>query len=75
MQIFGFTKNPNSENIEDYFLIIEYPNGGNLRNYLKENHQKLSWNDKMRLAVDLTSGLQCIHSYDIAHLNLVNINI
>jgi serine/threonine protein kinase len=55
-------------------LVTEYPNGGNLRNYLKENHQKLSWNDIMRLAIDLTSGLQCIHSYDIVHLILVIIN-
>ncbi|CAB5210211.1 unnamed protein product [Rhizophagus irregularis] len=75
LPIFGYTKNPNSEDVEDYFLIIEYPNGGNLRNYMSENYQKLSWNDKMRFAVDLTSGLQCIHSYDIVHLNLHPFNV
>ncbi|RIA78991.1 kinase-like domain-containing protein [Glomus cerebriforme] len=72
LSIFGFTKEPNSE---DYFLVTEYANGGNLRKYLKENYQKLSWHDKMKLAIDLTSGLQCIHSHYIAHLTLNPYNV
>ncbi|GES77759.1 kinase-like domain-containing protein [Rhizophagus clarus] len=72
LPIYGFSKKPDSE---DYFLITEYANGGNLRNYLKEHFYRLSWNDKMRFATDLTSGLQYIHNYGIVHLTLHPYNI
>ncbi len=69
VKIFGFSKEADNG---DYFLVTEYANGGNLRQYLKDNHQNLTWHDKMRLTIDITNGLQCIHSHDIVHISLVN---
>ena len=36
-----------------YLLVIEYADSGSLNSYLKENFDKLEWNDKFRLALQL----------------------
>ena len=55
----------------NYLLIMEYADGGSLHSYLKENFNKLEWNDKYRLALQLASAVACIHDEGIIHCDLV----
>ncbi|RIB10106.1 kinase-like domain-containing protein [Gigaspora rosea] len=56
-------------------LVLQFANGGNLRDYLKENFSRLQWNDKLRLAKDVAQGLLFLHNHSIAHRNLHPRNI
>ena len=57
--------------INKYLLVIEYADGGSLYSYLKEHFNKLEWNDKYRLALQLASAVECIHNEGIIHCDLV----
>ena len=67
MSYAGLTQDPDLEN---YSIILDYAQD-NLRGYLQST--KLGWAEKLRLAKELTSGLYCIHSYEMYHGSLVNI--
>ena len=54
-----------------YLLVVEHADGGSLNSYLKENFDKLEWNDKFRLALQLASAVECIHNEGIIHCDLV----
>jgi serine/threonine protein kinase len=54
-----------------YLLVLEYADGGSLYSYLKENFNKLEWNNKYRLALQLASAVECIHNKGIIHCDLV----
>ncbi|GBB87574.1 hypothetical protein RclHR1_14020003 [Rhizophagus clarus] len=62
----GLTRDPN----ENYFLVWEYANEGNLRDYLKSKFSMLEWNDKIQMALEITCGLMFLHSKQIIHENL-----
>jgi serine/threonine protein kinase len=50
---------------------MKYADGGSLRNYLKENFGKLTWNNKYNLAYQLACGVSCLHNEGIVHRDLV----
>ena len=52
-------------------LVMEYANGGTLKNYLKENFGNLTWDDKYNMAHQLACAISCLHSEDIIHRDLV----
>ena len=58
----------------NHVLVLEYANGGNLREYLsdKKIFNSLQWKDKIQMALDITRGLKFLHSKDIIHRDLVN---
>ena len=58
-----------------YLLVVEHADGGSLNSYLKENFNKLEWNDKFRLALQLVSAVECIHNEGIIHCDLVIQNL
>ena len=58
---------------KDYMLILQYAEGGNLRNYLAEKHSMLTWNDKLKIAYGIADALKCLHDEDIVHCDLVSI--
>src|SRR2546421_12851171 len=70
--IFFFKKKVYSDVIRKYSLVLEYADGGTLKSYLSENFNKLGWNDKYQLALQLASAVECIHECDIIHRDLVN---
>ncbi|GBC22104.2 kinase-like domain-containing protein [Rhizophagus irregularis DAOM 181602=DAOM 197198] len=78
IRFYGITK-LNSENEIDqsknYLLVMEYADGGNLRNYLKKNFEGLTWNDKWNLAYQLTCAISFLHDDDIVHSDLHSCNI
>ncbi|CAB4431282.1 unnamed protein product [Rhizophagus irregularis] len=68
--LLGITKDS-----KDYILVLEYANNGNLMDYLKEKFASLNWNNKIKMALDITSGLEFLHSKEIIHRDLHSKNI
>ncbi|CAB4426295.1 unnamed protein product [Rhizophagus irregularis] len=60
---------------DNYFLILEYANGRNLRDYLKVKFSTLEWEVKLQMALDITRGLMYLHSKNIIHGNLHACNV
>jgi serine/threonine protein kinase len=54
-----------------YMLVMEYADSGTLRNYLKKNFSKLTWDDRYLMAYQLASAVSCLHSEGIVHRDLV----
>uniref|UniRef100_U9TK58 Protein kinase domain-containing protein n=1 Tax=Rhizophagus irregularis (strain DAOM 181602 / DAOM 197198 / MUCL 43194) TaxID=747089 RepID=U9TK58_RHIID len=54
---------------------MEYADGGSLCNYLKENFEKLIWEDKLKFAYQLASAVSCLHDEDIIHRDLHSNNV
>jgi serine/threonine protein kinase len=50
---------------------LEYADSGTLNAYLKNHFNELDWNDKLRLAFQLASAVECMHSRGIIHRDLV----
>ena len=50
---------------------MEYADGGTLRDYLKKNFNKLTWDDKYNLAYQLACSISCLHDEGIVHRDLV----
>ncbi|CAG8732217.1 4946_t:CDS:2, partial [Dentiscutata heterogama] len=71
LKLFGLTLRASDK----YILVIEYADNGTLRNYLKNNFDTLNWNDKLRLAKQLTSAVMHLHSNNIIHGNMHSENI
>ena len=73
LQFYGISKLEGDlmNQTNNYLLIMEYADGGSLHSYLKENFNKLEWNDKYRLALQLASAVACIHDEGIIHCDLV----
>ncbi len=51
---------------------MEYANEGDLRMYLSKKFKSLDWNEKFRLALDITNGLHYLHKEDILYRDLVS---
>ncbi|CAG8471884.1 8177_t:CDS:2, partial [Racocetra persica] len=58
------------EKTHEIIIIREYPCDGTFHQYLSKNFSILNWNDKLRLAKQLTSAIKCLHENDIIHMNL-----
>ena len=52
---------------------MQYADGGDLRNYLKKNFKKLTWEDKKRLAYQIADGLNYLHNENVLHRDLVGL--
>src|ERR1051325_985693 len=60
---------------KEYFLVMEYAEGGTLHNYLEENFSSLNWQDKYRIALQLSNAIECLHEKGIVHNDLSSNNI
>ncbi|KAF0541185.1 kinase-like protein [Gigaspora margarita] len=58
------------QSVNEIIFIHEYASDGTLRQYLKQNFNKINWNDKLRFAKQLVSAVKCLHDNDLIHLNL-----
>ncbi|CAB5358196.1 unnamed protein product [Rhizophagus irregularis] len=73
----GITKfeSENHDNSINYMLVMEYADGGSLRNYLKNNFSTLTWNDKHLMAYQLSSAVSYLHVEGVVHRDLHSGNI
>ncbi|KAF0501371.1 kinase-like protein [Gigaspora margarita] len=55
------------------YLVMEYANNGNLREYLRKN--ELEWPEKIRLTRQIAEGISYLHEIDITHRDLHTSNI
>ncbi|POG63841.1 hypothetical protein GLOIN_2v522297 [Rhizophagus irregularis DAOM 181602=DAOM 197198] len=60
---------------KNYLLVMEYADSGPLKNYLKENFNILTWNDKYNLAYQLACAVSCKHNEGIVHRDLHSGNV
>ncbi|RIB17957.1 kinase-like domain-containing protein, partial [Gigaspora rosea] len=56
-------------------MVLQYANNGDLRNYLSNNFPKLNWATKIRMAKEISSGVNFLHSFDVVHRDLHDKNI
>ncbi|CAI2165001.1 19794_t:CDS:2 [Funneliformis geosporum] len=60
---------------QEYLLVLQYADGGNLRDYLDKHFPSLTWDDKIRLAYQITEGIKFLHGENILHRDLHSKNI
>ncbi|RIA91146.1 kinase-like domain-containing protein [Glomus cerebriforme] len=60
---------------QEYLLMMEYADGGDLRKYLQEKFTTLTWDDKFKLAYQITEGIKYLHGENIIHRDLHSKNI
>ena len=65
-------EHPPSLRKNQLMLIVEYADGGTLRQYLKENFEGMNWNIKLKFAKQIASAIDCLHENEIAHQDLVS---
>ncbi|GBC05439.1 hypothetical protein RclHR1_06220012 [Rhizophagus clarus] len=68
----GITQDPVTN---EYILIMEYTEGGNLHNYLQKNFINVTWKEKLRILHDISFGLYWIHINELIHRDLHSGNI
>ncbi|CAB4388522.1 unnamed protein product [Rhizophagus irregularis] len=69
IRFFGITENQN-DNSKNYWLVMEYADSGTLQEYLKEHFDKLTWEDKSNMALQLACAILCLHDEGIIHRDL-----
>ncbi|PKC05592.1 kinase-like protein [Rhizophagus irregularis] len=72
LNFYGMSKNPKTE---EFLLITEFANNGNLRNILSSNFNNIFWNDKIKLLYNLAIDLKNLHERKYFHKNLHSGNI
>lgn len=76
IKLHGFSRDPSTDN---FMLVLQYANCGNLQEHLrrmqKENIYKISWAELIKIAKEITSGLEHLHTNGIIHRDLHSKNI
>ncbi|CAB4388465.1 unnamed protein product [Rhizophagus irregularis] len=73
IEYYGIAKfDPENQNSQsnNFLLVMEYADSGPLKDYLKENFNNLTWNDKYNFAYQLASAVSCLHNKGIVHRDL-----
>ncbi|GBB84831.1 hypothetical protein RclHR1_01140020 [Rhizophagus clarus] len=69
---YGITQDSETKN---YIMVLEYAEGGSLRNHLDKEYSKLNWDIKIGFLQDAISGLKCVHEKGLIHRDLHSGNI
>ncbi|CAI2201768.1 7483_t:CDS:2, partial [Funneliformis geosporum] len=65
----------NQNIMKNYWIVMEYADGGALKYYLKDNFHKFAWRDICKLAYQLACAVSCLHDEGIVHRDLHSGNI
>ncbi|WNE40000.1 MAG: Serine/threonine-protein kinase PknD [Mycoplasmataceae bacterium] len=69
---FGVSQDPKTN---DYIIVMEYMEEGNVREYLRREYKKIKLEDKLRKIENLSSALKSIHEKDLVHKDLHSGNV
>ncbi|CAB5197525.1 unnamed protein product [Rhizophagus irregularis] len=69
---YGVTMDPATN---DYMLIMQYADGGNLHNYLKIHFSDITWKEKIWIIFNISYGLRMIHEANFVHRDIHSGNI
>ncbi|CAG8578589.1 9817_t:CDS:10, partial [Acaulospora morrowiae] len=72
LEVYGLTKNTITN---QYMIVLQYANNGNLRHYLETNFKELTWKDKLSRLMDISKDLSLIHEAKYIHCDLHSGNI
>ncbi|CAB4431901.1 unnamed protein product [Rhizophagus irregularis] len=68
---YGITKNPENE----YMLVMNFADGGNLHGFLRKNFAKITWREKIDILWQISCGLETIHNANFIHRDFHSGNI
>ncbi|CAB5380281.1 unnamed protein product [Rhizophagus irregularis] len=72
LKIYGISQNPD---INNYIIVLEYANGGNLNNCSNNIIRNYHWNEKLDVLGDIVKGLKKIHENKVVHRDFHTGNI
>ncbi|RIA91110.1 kinase-like domain-containing protein, partial [Glomus cerebriforme] len=72
IRCYGIVKDPVTN---EYMLAIQYANGGDLHNYLRDDFKNITWKEKLEIIQQVSIGLEDIHNVDFIHRDLHSGNI
>ncbi|CAB4439468.1 unnamed protein product [Rhizophagus irregularis] len=64
LNIYGISQNPVTN---DYIIVLEYANCGNLNNYNNNIIKNYHWNEKLDVLSEIVAGLKKIHENKMVH--------
>ncbi|GBB84866.1 hypothetical protein RclHR1_11440005 [Rhizophagus clarus] len=71
VQCSGLTQNPSNGN----FMLVMNRMDVNLREYLQQNYNQLSWKERIKITISIIDALYCIHKEKLIHRDLHSGNI
>ncbi|PKC57047.1 kinase-like protein [Rhizophagus irregularis] len=71
VQCYGITQNPSNGN----YILVMNKCDINLREYLQQNHNQLTWNERIRIAFEIIDAFDSIHKENSIHRDLHSGNI
>ncbi|POG61151.1 kinase-like domain-containing protein [Rhizophagus irregularis DAOM 181602=DAOM 197198] len=71
VRCYGLTQNPSNGN----YMLVMYKMDIDLRKYLQQNHNQLTWKDRMKIIDEITRALYWIHKEKAVHRDLHSGNI
>src|SRR6266542_4730031 len=72
VKLYGITKDPETN---DFMMVMEYANNGNLRQRLNKEFNSLGWDEKLYIIRDIIHGLCNIHEKGLTHQDFHSGNI
>ncbi|RIB17159.1 hypothetical protein C2G38_2089002 [Gigaspora rosea] len=72
LKIYGLTQNTETN---EYMIVFQYANSGNLYKFLRTNFRDLSWQAKLKLLLDISEDLRQIHDTGYIHADFHSGNI
>ena len=71
LKIYGLTQKSKNE----YFIVLQYADSGNLHKFLKTNFQEVNWKTKLKLLFDISKDLYRVHDAGYIHADFHSGNI
>ncbi|GES83707.1 kinase-like domain-containing protein [Rhizophagus clarus] len=75
IKFYGITIDDQNPGSKEYMLVMEYADSGTLRRYLEKNTSSLTWNDKFKMAYQLSNAVSYLHDENIVHCDLHSCNV
>ncbi|RIB11933.1 kinase-like domain-containing protein [Gigaspora rosea] len=78
VKFYGISRESQTKN---FMLVLQFADGGNLRDFLKlksnkdNNYYRISWAELIKIAREITLGLEYLHENNIIHRDLHSKNI